>query len=91
MKVKVNRRGVSQMIRTPEAERMVAEIRDSVSRRALSLTGRVDGEPVTMKHYEEPTPMRARAAVVAKHPTVNGRKSARDGLVAALNTERGVS
>ena len=62
----------------------VAKVADELARSAAGAAGSVHGHPVVMRREDEPTPTRARSAIIVSHPTPKGRAAGNKALAALL-------
>jgi hypothetical protein len=81
--IKLNATGVDQILKV-EAAPMIKAIADRIANTAESVAGSPSGHRVVMTRYDEPTPERARSAIVVSHSTSAGRQAGIDALKAAM-------
>lgn len=62
----------------------VAKVADELARSAAGAAGSVHGHAVVMRREDEPTPTRARSAIIVSHPTPKGRAAGNKALAALL-------
>ena len=63
---------------------LVARVADEMANSAAGAAGSVHGHPVVMRREDEPTPTRARSAIIVSHPTPKGRAAGNKALAALL-------
>ena len=88
-RVVINRANLQAILKRDTAPHL-KRLADRVAASAVGQAGQIDGEGVTAKRYDQPTPNRARSAIVLHHPTPAGRKAARAAALAAMRTAGGV-
>jgi hypothetical protein len=67
---------------------MVARIADELANSAAGAAGVIHGHSVVMRREDEPTPKRARSAIIVSHPTPKGRDAGNKALAALVKARR---
>lgn len=87
IKIKPLPKGYSEFLEADDTARLLERVADEVADRAEGLAGTVQGEAVWMRRESDETD-RVREAILAMHPSPQGRQVASEALQTALGTHR---
>lgn len=84
----VNKKNLARILRY-DAAPATSRLADRIAVSARNMAGQVNGRPINVIRDDDPTPTRARSAVIVTHPTDAGRAAARKAAEAAMRVAGG--
>lgn len=81
--IQINKKNLARILKKGAAP-ATSRLADRIAVSAQNMAGQVNGRPITVIRDDDPTPTRARSAIIVTHPTDAGRAAARKAAEAAM-------